>query len=55
MNSINEDTVRTLLADVAGVPEPPSRISIEAARKGHGFAEQAMPDGSVKLTITPRS
>lgn len=33
MNSINEDTVRTLLADVAGVPEPPSRISIEAARK----------------------
>lgn len=33
MNSINEDTVRTLLADVAGVPEPPSRISIDAARK----------------------
>ena len=33
MNSMNEDTVRTLLADVAGAPEPPSRISIEAARK----------------------
>jgi hypothetical protein len=32
MNSMNEDTVRTLLADVAGVPEPPSLISIEAAR-----------------------
>jgi hypothetical protein len=33
MNSMNEDTVRTLLADAAGVPEPPSLISIEAARK----------------------
>jgi hypothetical protein len=33
MNSMNEDTVRTLLADVAAGPEPPSRISIEAARK----------------------
>ena len=33
MNSMNEDTVRTLLADVAAVPGPPSRISIEAARK----------------------
>ena len=33
MNSMNEDTVRTLLADVAGAPEPSSRISIEAARK----------------------
>ena len=31
MNSMNEDTVRTLLADVAAGPEPPSRISIEAA------------------------
>ena len=33
MNSMNEDTVRTLLADVAAEPEPPSQISIEAARK----------------------
>jgi hypothetical protein len=33
MNPMNEDTVRTLLADVAAVPEPLSRISIEAARK----------------------
>jgi len=33
MNSMNEDTVRTLLADVASAPEPPSTISIEAARK----------------------
>ena len=33
MNTMNEDTVRTLLADVASVPEPPSRISLEAARK----------------------
>jgi hypothetical protein len=32
MNPMNEDTVRTLLADVAGAPEPPSRISIESAR-----------------------
>jgi hypothetical protein len=31
------------------------KARIEAARKGHGFAEQQMPDGSVKLTITPRS
>ena len=29
---MNEDTVRTLLADVAATPEPPSRISVEAAR-----------------------
>ena len=28
-NSIDEDTVRALLADVADAPEPPSRISIE--------------------------
>jgi hypothetical protein len=33
VNSMNEDTVRTLLADVAGAPEPPTKISIEAARK----------------------
>jgi hypothetical protein len=33
VNSMSEDTVRTLLADVASAPEPPSRISIEAARK----------------------
>ena len=32
MNSIDEDTVRALLADVAGAPEPPSRISIDGAR-----------------------
>ena len=31
------------------------KARIEAAKKGHRFAEQAMPDGSVKLTITPRS
>jgi hypothetical protein len=33
MNPMSEDTVRTLLADVAGAPEPPSRISLEGARK----------------------
>jgi hypothetical protein len=33
MNSMNEDAVRTMLADVAGVPEPASRVSIEAALK----------------------
>ena len=33
VNSTDEDTVRTLLADVASAPEPPSRISIEGARK----------------------
>ena len=39
MNPMNEDTVRTLLADVAGAPAPASRISIEGARKaGHGCA-----------------
>ena len=32
MNPMSEDTVRTLLADVAAAPEPPSRISVEAAR-----------------------
>ncbi len=33
VNSTDEDIVRTLLADVASAPEPPSRISIEGARK----------------------
>jgi hypothetical protein len=33
MNSMNEDTVRTMLADVASVPQPPSRVSVEAALK----------------------
>jgi hypothetical protein len=33
MDSMNEDTVRTLLAVVADVPEPVSRISVEKARK----------------------
>jgi hypothetical protein len=33
MNSMNEDTVRTLLADVVDTSEPPSLISIDAARK----------------------
>ena len=33
MNPMNEDTVRTLLADAASAPEPPSRISIEGALK----------------------
>jgi hypothetical protein len=50
MNSINEDTVRTLLADVAGVPEPPSRISIEAARKAgrrRQWTARAIASGAV--------
>ena len=34
MNSIDEDTVRALLADVAGAPEPPSRISIDGRPHG---------------------
>jgi hypothetical protein len=31
------------------------KARIEAGKQGHRFAEQAMPDGSVKLTITPRA
>ncbi len=50
MNSMNEDTVRTLLADVASAPEPASRISIEAATKtGRRRQRAARALGSVAV------
>ena len=48
MNLMSEDAVRTLLADAAGAPAPPSRISIEAARKtGRRRQKAARAIGSV--------
>ena len=47
---MNEDTVRTLLADVAATPEPPSRISVEAARtagRRRQWANRAMASAGV--------
>jgi hypothetical protein len=52
MNSIDEDTVRALLADVAGAPEPPSRISIEGARKAgrrRQWAARVIASGAVAV------
>ena len=50
MNPMNEDIVRTLLADVAGAPEPPSRISIEGARnvgRRRQWAARVIASGAV--------
>src|SRR5579859_6381385 len=48
MNLMSEDAVRTLLADAAGAPAPPARISIEAARKtGRRRQKAARAIGSV--------
>ncbi len=52
MNPMIEDTVRTLLADVAGEPGPPSRISIEGARKAgrrRQRAARAIASGAVAV------
>jgi hypothetical protein len=52
VNSTDEDTVRTLLADVASAPEPPSRISIEGARKAgrrRQWAARVIASGAVAV------
>ena len=54
MNTMNEDTVRTLLADVASAPEPPSRISLEAARKTgrrRQWAARLIASGGVAVLV----
>ena len=58
VNSMTEDTVRTLLADVAGAPEPPSRISIEAARtagRRRQWAARVIASGGVAVAGRPAS
>jgi len=54
MNSIDEDTVRALLAEVAGAPEPPSRISIEGARtagRRRQWAARVVASGGVAVLV----
>jgi hypothetical protein len=54
MNSIDEDTVRALLADAAGAPEPPSTISIEGARtagRRRQWAARVVASGGVAVLV----
>ena len=54
MNPMNEDTVRTLLADAASAPEPPSRISIEGALKvgrRRQWAARVIASGGVAVLV----
>ena len=54
MNSIDEDTVRALLADVAAAPEPTSTISVESARRAgcrRQWAARAVAAGGVAVLV----